>query len=137
MAATTIKAQNAAAAFVVDGVTYTDHLDRVDVQSNAPVENETTFANEDSGGDFSVGTEILTLVIGGPLRFDQAGTGPFLPVSDFQDKTWSLTYITGCSISGTLSMTSTGIDNVAGTTRRHRSTAINKGAFVVTWDRTS
>jgi exosortase/archaeosortase len=136
MALTTIKASTAAHVITIASVAYTAVTDTCNIRSTAPVETEVTFANETTGGEFSVGTETMQIELGGILKFDGTGATPgFLPLSAYQDKTFSITYVTGCIISGTCSAFAGGPDNVRASLTRRWSAAFQiTGPVTITWD---
>jgi hypothetical protein len=135
--ATTLKATTAGHLITIGGVSYTGITDTCNVRSTAPIENETTFANEATGGEYSTGTEVVRIDLGGPTRFDGPGTKPFIPISAYQDKVFSITYVSGCTITGTCSEFDGGpTDTRAGNTRRWTASFQVTGTFVVTWDET-
>lgn len=133
MALTTIKATNADADITIDGVSYANTADSISVRSDAPEENETVFSSEGTGGESSIGTEMLTIDISGILKKGASNAIPFLPLSAYTDSSFDIQFDTGCNITGTLNIFTANPNAVAGRTRRWSATARSTGIFVVTW----
>lgn len=135
MALKTVKSSTAATTITIDSKTYTDTMDRVAIQASAPVENEILFSNEGTGGEFSVGTPSRQLLMGGLLRYDDTGGhNGFVDIENYQDKTFAVQYVAGCSISGTASAYRGGPDRTAGLAGRWAAEFQITGSITAAWD---
>ena len=137
MALGTIRPQTAVVSVMIGGVEHNAVLDTVGVRSDAPEIVETVFSTENDGGECSVGTEKLTLNFGGPLKRGDVAAIPFIPLSAYQGKAFSIDFDEECTISGTCNFISGGPDSRAGGARRSAGTAMSTGTFDVSWNTTT
>jgi hypothetical protein len=138
MALKTVKASTAATTITINSKTYQDTADRVAIQASAQVENEVVFSNEATGGEYSVGTPTRQLLMGGLLRYDDTGGhNGFVDIENYQDKTFTVQYVTACSISGTCSAYRGGPDRSAGQAGRWAAEFQITGALTLLWDSSS
>ena len=133
MALASIRPQTAAVAILIGAVEHDTVLDTVSIRSDAPEIDEIVFANENTSGEQSVGTERFTLGFGGPLKKGAPEAVPFLPLSLYQAKAFDIDFDTDCNISGICNFISAGPDMRAGGARRSAATARNTGTVVVSW----
>ncbi len=129
----TLKPTSRAVSIIIGVTEHDTVLDTVSIRSDAPEIEETVFSNENTSGDHSVGTERLTLGFGGPLKKGAAEAVPFLPLSSFQGKAFSILFDTACTIAGTMNFISAGPDARAGGAARSAATARSTGSFTVAW----
>ncbi|HEV7297931.1 MAG TPA: hypothetical protein VGN72_01095 [Tepidisphaeraceae bacterium] len=117
-------------------VSYANIVRGVTFRQEASEENENVYANEASGGDFSLGTPITRATVRYQLKYGAAATAPFYPIEDFQNRGFVKTFAVGCSISGTITFTSSQISDDSGVSRRegNEATARLNGAQVFAWD---
>lgn len=134
MPLTTLTANNAVTDTLVDGASYKAMLTDVAIEHNAPIDNETVYANEATGGESSVGTEILNITFSGMLKFGSSGAAPFVPLRAFQGVTFSHQYHTGIVTSGHCNFYSGAPVRSAGSPAgRFTARAQSTGPFTVTW----
>ncbi len=134
MALTTIKTNTAVTTIEVGGVDVSHIVDTVSTSFSAPIENITVFADEQTGGETSVGTEQVTYGLAGPLRFGAAGTTPFIPISAYQDVSIEVTYATDCSVSSSANFNASDPGRVTTAAGRYSASAVSNGTIVVDWD---
>jgi hypothetical protein len=134
MAIKTINAQTGLSDFTIGQQSYKAILDRVGIASEKAEEDEVRFDIEATGAEFGLGATISRLTLEGVIRYGDAGTVPFTPPDDFQGDAFVATFTTGCTVSGTLSMVRTDLNNQAGRIRRFTAMARCSGALVVAWD---
>lgn len=132
MAIATLTPQTAVVDIMINSQSYKQFFSSARVRGNLPQLDATVFANE-SVGDFIAGIERLTLDFGGVVKKGVAGAGPLLPLSNYQGKTFSVQYDTGCTITGTLNLSEGEIGQVVGQIRPITASGFSVGAFVVTW----
>ena len=133
MALASIRPQTAAVSITIGATEHDTVLDTVSIRSDAPEIDEIVFANENTSGEQSVGTERFTLGFGGPLKKGAPEAVPFLPLSLYQAKAFDIDFDTDCNISGICNFISAGPDMRAGGARRSAATARNTGTVVVSW----
>lgn len=134
MALKTLKATNSAVAISIGGHDMTDVLDGVRSVESAPVENETVFSNEASGGANGIGTPIVTYTFTGPAKSGTQASVPFRPLSLFQDVALEIEYDTGCEESCSVNFINADINMPAGLTRRVAGIAQSNGAVTFAWE---
>lgn len=138
MALSTLKPTTRVVSILINAIEYKDVLDRVGVRSTAPVTNETVFGNENTSGENTVGTEQLTLSFAGPLRRGDSSATPFMPLSSYQGKSFTITADTSITVSGTCNFFDSGFDMTAGgAARMGPALANNTGSYSIAWNTSS
>lgn len=136
MALRTLGPLNSATSITIGTQEMNAILDGVQTSESAPVENETVFSNESSGGENSVGTPIITYTFTSPMKMGAAATTPFRPLALFQGKALEIVYSTGCEESCTINFSQADLTARAGLTRRVAGVARATGAVTFAWAET-
>lgn len=109
-------------------------LDVMRIREIIPMDTANTFCTEGSS-DQEPGTSTLLFEIGGLGKYDGAASGPFIPAP--QNVTLLFTFHTGCTLSMASNFSEASLDRVAGVNCRIGARGMNKGAYVMTWDKTA
>lgn len=127
-----IKPQTAVPSIMVDGNDWTDVVQRARVRSTLPQQDATTFATQQHGA-FIGGTERITIdLIGLQTKGDDA-SGPFMPLSNYQDVAVEVQYDTFCSIAANCNGQDAGIDQTAGVLGNVDGQFVSTDTIAVTW----
>jgi hypothetical protein len=135
MALATIRPKTASASIMIDSVEYNTVMSFARVTSDAPRIDETVFSTENTGGESSVGTEVLTLDLSGIMKRGSAEASPLIPLP--QDVAFVVAWDSGCQIAGTCNFTRASAGRGAGTTGTIDGQAYSTGAFTKTWNSSS
>ncbi len=142
MALVTLKPTIRVISFMLGGTEYNTVLDTISIRSDAPEIDEQVFSNENTGGVQTIGTERLTIGLGGPTFVGATEGNPLLPLASYQGVAFtysakSATANTAHTIAGTMNLISAGPDARAGGAARNSATARSTGAITVSWPTTS
>lgn len=107
-------------------------LDVMRLREVTPMDPANTFCTEGTG-DQEPGISTLLFEIGGLGKYDGPASGPFIPAP--QNVPLVFTIHTGCTFTLNANFTEASLDRVAGVNCRIGGRGMNKGAYVVVWDK--
>jgi hypothetical protein len=116
----------------VNIIDYACILDVMRIREITPMDSANVFCTEGTS-DQEPGTSTLLFEIGGLGKFDGPASGPLIPAP--QNVPLVFTFHTGCTLTMNANFTEASLDRVAGVNCRIGARGMNKGAYVVVWDK--